>query len=72
MAEYQADLAVAQRVLNAVKDNVDMDKTETKLLVVLAIELEVTVTREKFVGPRNEHRNSPPLHRCVVKVSSAN
>ena len=37
MAEYQADLAVAQRVLNAVKDNVDMDKTETKLLVVLAI-----------------------------------
>jgi hypothetical protein len=58
MAEHQFDLVVAQRVLKAVQDDVDMEKTETKAtLAVLAVELEVQVTREKFVGPRNEHRN---------------
>ena len=58
MAEHQFDVVVAQRVLKAVQDDVDMEKTETKAtLAVLAVELEVQVTREKFVGPRNEHRN---------------
>ena len=56
MASFQGNTAVAARLFEAVRNDSEMSKAETKIgLARLAQELRVLVSKEKFVGPRNEH-----------------